>query len=233
MTRRRWVIAGSCRNTQCHVITALSKRTTAMPLRSIEIPARSNRIAPVRADRPCILTINGGSSSLKFALFAMADGPVRLLSGRIERIGMPGSRLVLADTKRGQVEDSEVEAPDQAAAVGWLIRRLGDLVGLKNIAVAGHRVVHGGNRLYRPELITPEILDELRRITPYDPDHLPGEIGAIEAFRRLNPELPRWRASTPASIMTCLASRRSSRSLGGMRRPESAAMASMASPTPI
>ena len=95
----------------------------------------------------------------------------------------------MADTDREQ-EDSEVEAPDQAAAVDLLIERLGHIVGLTSIAVVGHRVVHGGNRFYRPELITPEILKELRRIVPYDPDHLPGEIGAIEAFRRLDPELP-------------------------------------------
>ena len=83
-----------------------------------------------------------------------------------------------------------VAVPDQTAAVGMLIELLGYLVGLENIAVVGHRVVHGGNRFYRPELITPEMLDELRRIVPYDPDHLPGEIGAIEAFLRLDPELP-------------------------------------------
>jgi acetate kinase len=149
-----------------------------------------SRTASERADRSRILTINGGSSSLKFALFAMANRPARLLSGRIERIGMPGSRLVMADIEHGQEDDSEVEAPDQAAAVDLLIQRLGDLVGLKGIAVVGHRVVHGGSRFYRPELITPEIIEELRRIVPYDPDHLPGEIGAIEAFRRLDPERP-------------------------------------------
>src|SRR5262249_22609836 len=103
-------------------------------------------------------------------------------------IGMPGSRLVVGDG--GQEEDSAVEAPDQAAAVRLLIQRLGYLVGLENVAVVGHRVVHGGNRFYSPELITPGILDELRRIVPYDPDHLPGEIEAIEAFLRLDPERP-------------------------------------------
>src|SRR5262249_35164557 len=140
-----------------------------------------SRTASERADRSCILTINGGSSSLKFALFATADRPARLLSGRVERIGMPGSPLVVADADGGQQEDNAVEVPDQAAAVGLLIELLANLVGLKNVAVVGHRVVHGGNRFYRPELITPEILEELHKIVPYDPDHMPGEIGAIEA----------------------------------------------------
>ena len=156
---------------------------------SSEIPAGSSRTESERADRSCILTINGGSSSLKFALFALTDGLERLLSGRVERIGMPGTRLIVAEAGREQ-EDSEVEAADQAAAVDLLIERLGHLIALTNIAVVGHRVVHGGDRFFRPELITPELLEELRRIVPYDPDHLPGEIEAIEAFRRLDPELP-------------------------------------------
>jgi acetate kinase len=96
----------------------------------------------------------------------------------------------MADTERGQEEDSAVDAPDLVAAVSLLIERLGRIVGLTNIAIVGHRVVHGGNLFYRPEFITPEILEELRKLVPYDPDHLPGEIGAIEAFRRFDPELP-------------------------------------------
>ena len=160
-----------------------------MSLQSIEIPAGSSRIASERADRSCILTINSGSSSLKFALFAPDVRPARLLTGRVERIGMPGSRLVMAGADGGR-EDSAVKVPDQAAAVALLMDRLRRVVGLENVAVVGHRVVHGGNRFHRPELITPEILDELRRIVPYDPDHLPGEIGAIEAFLRLDPKLP-------------------------------------------
>jgi len=142
-----------------------------------------------RAQRSCVLTVNVGSSSLKFALFAAADSPSRLLSGRVERIGMQAARLVVAGID-GRHEESAVEAPDQAAAVGLLIQLLGCVVGLKNIAIVGHRVVHGGNRFHRPELVTQEVLEELRKIVPYDPDHLPGEIEAIEAFGRLDPELP-------------------------------------------
>lgn len=136
-----------------------------------------------------ILTINVGSSSLKFALFAPGDRPRRLLSGRVERIGTADSRLVMTATGCEQAVDLRVEAPDQAAAVGLVLDRLRGVVGLDGIAVVGHRVVHGGDRFHRPERITPEVLDVLRQIVPYDPDHLPGEIGAIEAFRRLDPDL--------------------------------------------
>jgi XFP C-terminal domain/Acetokinase family len=88
-----------------------------MYLHTTETQAGSSRTASEGTDRSCILTINGGSSSLKFALFAPADRPERLLYGRVERIGIPGSSLIMADTERGQEEDSEVEAADQAAAV--------------------------------------------------------------------------------------------------------------------
>ncbi len=148
------------------------------PQRS-KIPSGSSHAESERAERPYILTINGGSSSLKFALFALTDGLERLLSGRIERIGMPGAKLIVAEAGREQ-EDIDVVLADQAAALDLLIERLGHLNALTNIAIVGHRVVHGGDRFFRPELITPEILKELRTIVPYDPDHLPGEIGAID-----------------------------------------------------
>ena len=148
-----------------------------------------SRTESERADRSSILTINGGSSSLKFALFALADRPERLLSGRVERIGMAGTRLIVTEANRER-ENSEVEVEDQAEAVDLVIERLGSTIKLTNIGVVGHRVVHGGDRFFRPELITPELLQELSRIVPYDPDHLPGEIGAIEAFLRLDPGLP-------------------------------------------
>jgi acetate kinase len=161
-----------------------------MSLQSIEMQPGSSRTAAPRLDKSCILTINCGSSSLKFALFAASARPSRLISGRVERIGMPPSRLVMVGADGAQAEDRTVDAPDQTAAIELLVEILGYLVGLANIAVVGHRVVHGGNRFYRPALVTPSMLEELRNIVPYDPDHLPGEIGAIEAFLRLKSDLP-------------------------------------------
>jgi acetate kinase len=102
---------------------------------------------------------------------------------------MPGTRLSVTKEDHS-LADAEVDSPDQAAAVALLIERLGRFIDLKKLAVVGHRIVHGGDRFYRPELITPEVLAELRRMIPYDPDHLPGETEAIDAFRRYDPELP-------------------------------------------
>ncbi|HKI17352.1 MAG TPA: hypothetical protein VKA15_05710, partial [Isosphaeraceae bacterium] len=64
-----------------------------------------------------ILTINGGSSSLKFALFERTDPTSRLLSGRVDRIGLEDARWVVAQAGGGRVEDRRVDAPDLKAAV--------------------------------------------------------------------------------------------------------------------
>jgi acetate kinase len=145
---------------------------------------------PGGSPRPCVLTINGGSSSLKFAVFA-ADGPTeRIFSGRVERVGRGDSRLVVDEARDCPREERGVEAPDQAAAAGVVIERVGRGPGLAAIAAVGHRVVHGGGRFVEPEVVTPEMLDELRRISPLDPDHLPGEIALIEAMGRAVPRVP-------------------------------------------
>jgi acetate kinase len=148
-------------------------------------------VAPRPPDRSYILTVNGGSSSLKFALFDRTDPPARRASGRIERIGLPHPRLVVAGAG-GARHEAEVEAPDQQTAAGTLVEWLRREVGLGAVAAVGHRVVHGGGRYHRPEPVTDELLAELRRIGPYDPEHLPGELELIEAFRRLNPALPQF-----------------------------------------
>ncbi len=71
------------------------------------VPEPADRPA-ARAERSCFLTINGGSSSLKFALFTAADPPERLLAGRIERIGLPGPRLTVSEAG-GRTESHRVE----------------------------------------------------------------------------------------------------------------------------
>jgi acetate kinase len=136
-----------------------------------------------------ILTINGGSSSLKFALFERTDPSARLLSGRVDRIGLENARWVTTQADRGLKEDRRVEAPNQKAAVRLLIDWLDRAFGFAAIAAVGHRVVHGGSRYHEPERVTAELIEELRRLSPYDPDHLPGEIALIEAFRNRDPAL--------------------------------------------
>jgi acetate kinase len=116
---------------------------------SSKIPTDSSHAESERAERPHILTINGGSSSLKFALFALTDGLERLLSGRIERIGMPGSRLFVAEANREQ-EDSAVDSATEQRRGSGLWRRLGGLATLvfgggigENSPETRHRICEG------------------------------------------------------------------------------------------
>ena len=109
-----------------------------------------------------ILTINGGSSSLKFAVFERTDPFARLLSGRVDRIGLEGARWVLAQAGGGGGEDRRVDAPDQKAAVCLLIDWLERSGGFTEIVTIGHRIVHGGSRYHQPERVTAELIEELR-----------------------------------------------------------------------
>jgi acetate kinase len=136
-----------------------------------------------------ILTINGGSSSIKFALFEAGDPLRRILEGSIERIGLPEATLRVKGLNQADNFSRPLAAPDHTAAVGalmdWIEQRLGR-VALKAV---GHRVVHGGPKYSTPQLITKEMVEELRQLTPFDPEHLPEEILLTEAFHRRFPEL--------------------------------------------
>ena len=139
---------------------------------------------------PFILTINGGSSSIKFGLYGPALPSGCVVSGMIERIGIPESVMTITDRVIGRSEHWPIEAPCHRTSAERLLDWLEQWVGLRKIRAIGHRVVHGGVRYHRPEIVTPELLRELRRISPYVPGHLPAEIGLIESFCERCPTLP-------------------------------------------
>lgn len=136
-----------------------------------------------------ILTINGGSSSLKFALFQAGDTPVRLFSGMFERIGFPEGILTLNDVAGGTTERRTIHVPDHEACLDPLKRWLEERIRIDDILAIGHRVVHGGMTYSGPGRVTPHMLEELRRISLYDPEHLPSEIDLIDAFSKRYPNL--------------------------------------------
>ena len=142
-----------------------------------------------KTDAPCVLAINGGSSSIKFALYNADADMTRRLYGKIDRIGLPKATLTVYGIKEGPRTES-IDARDHATAASALMDLLARLPGADALAAIGHRVVHGGPKYREPRLITPEVLDELRRVSPYDPEHLPAEIRLIEAFADRYPGLP-------------------------------------------
>lgn len=111
-----------------------------------------------------VLTLNAGSSSLKYALFA---GASRVASASIGRL-----------------------AADPAAHEAALSRALADVAAHGPIAAVGHRVVHGGDRFVAPTRVDDAVVGELRRLAALDPDHLPAEIAVIEAMRARAPGTP-------------------------------------------
>jgi len=139
---------------------------------------------------PRILTINGGSSSIKFALFEATDTLRRILEGGIERIGLPEGTLRVKGADPADSFSRPVTAPDHTAAVGALMDWIEERLGRDALTAVGHRVVHGGPKYSEPQRITPEMVEELHRLSPFDPKHMPEEILLTEAFQARFPDLP-------------------------------------------
>ena len=139
---------------------------------------------------PRILTINGGSSSIKFALFEGGNSLQRILDGGIERIGSPDAIMRVKGVDQAANLFRPVKAPDHTAAVGTLMDWIEEGSGIGDLTAVGHRVVQGGPKYWKPQRITPEMIGELRQLSAFDPEHLPEEILLTEAFHRRFPDLP-------------------------------------------
>ena len=140
--------------------------------------------------KPYVLAMNGGSSSIKFALYRMGDPPKRRLHGKVDRIGLRGTTLTFDDPVHNRQDSRGIGDFDHRSAATFLIDWLDKQVGLASIGAVGHRVVNGGPHYSEPQRVTQELLDELRRISAYAPEHLPSEIAVIDLFRERVPGLP-------------------------------------------
>ncbi len=147
-------------------------------------------VAPAFSARPCILTINGGSSSIKFAIFEVAATPVRLVAGELTRIGQPKAKLVVKSVNGTHDISSEVNATNHLKAVDVLVKSIEKGGMLGNLAAVGHRLVHGGPDYWQPQLVSVAMMKRLQQSILFDPDHMPQELLLAEAFRRLFPVLP-------------------------------------------
>ena len=141
-------------------------------------------------DVNAILTLNAGSSSVKWALFRADSPPVRLASGKLERIGLPDGIVVVTNAATGESDRRTMPAVGRAEAVQVLVDHLSQRGREWNIQAVGHRVVHGGSRYADPVLLSREVMDELHRLSPYDPEHLPAEITLMETFGKQYPQVP-------------------------------------------
>ena len=136
-----------------------------------------------------ILTINAGSSSIKFALYN-SEMPLTLLySGQLERVGSKNSILSYFDgiTNKGNSVSMDTSEPNMAAniLIDWLVLQK----NFNSVEAIGHRIVHGMKHTHS-ETLTDEVLAELKTISGYDPEHLPEEINLVEIFKKRYPEIP-------------------------------------------
>jgi len=136
-----------------------------------------------------VLTINGGSSSIKFALYEADKTLKRGLYGKVDRIGLSGTNLTFHNADGKPQAGLNLTATDHKSAANFLIDWLEKQNGFASIQAVGHRVVHGMKHT-EPEMVTQDLLVELHRISPNDPDHMPREIELIETFRQRHPKLP-------------------------------------------
>jgi acetate kinase len=120
-----------------------------------------------------ILTINAGSSSIKFALFEAGAAQRRIDKGSIERIGLS-------------------DGPDQKAAIEqllqWVQKRAG--AGGEELSAVAHRIVHGGPKYSAPVRLSATVIAELKALSPFDPEHLPQELRLAETLAQRFPKLP-------------------------------------------
>src|SRR5258708_38694149 len=141
---------------------------------------------------PHILTINAGSSSVRFAIFSSGERPVRLLDGKMERVGGEAAAVTADRLAQRLKAEVTIAAPD----------------------AIGHRVVHGMQH-NQPERGSPSLLTDLLSIASFDPEHLPREIELIEAMQRRYPDVPQvaWfvtacHRGVPAEASLCRVLRR-------------------------
>jgi acetate kinase len=136
-----------------------------------------------------ILTINSGSSSVKFALYHMGQAETLVLSGSIERIGLHASLFHIRDAAGETLLEEHLDLPNHAAALKTLFEWLQGYAPGQDLDAVGHRVVHGGPEYNQPQWITPELLVTLKELVPLAPDHLPHELKAIRTVSRSYPSL--------------------------------------------
>ncbi len=131
-----------------------------------------------------LLTLNAGSSSVKFAAFSLSEaGMERLASGQIEGLGATATFSVRSSSgmKHEFVIDESGGRVDHAVAVGAILDWLEDAHLDKRVIAVGHRVVHGGVDFVAPTIVSESALAKLRSLIPLAPLHQPHNISGIEA----------------------------------------------------
>ena len=134
-----------------------------------------------------LLSVNAGSSTLKFRLYEMPEEKI-IMKGQYERIGLDGScyNLKIGEEKASAL----VEMKDHKEAVSLLLEHLlvfKVIASLDEIEAVGHRIAHGGSKYSKSSEIDNELLLEVEAISPLAPLHNPAALKGIKAFMEAIP----------------------------------------------
>lgn len=141
-------------------------------------------------DDKLILTINSGSSSVRFALYRMGKSESLVFVGKLERIGVEGGEFHAKDAKGVSLIEEKLNLPDHAAAFEVLMKWLENRETGARLNGVAHRLVHGGAAHLKPTVITSKLLNDLDGLIPLAPDHLPHELSAIKTVGKIFHDLP-------------------------------------------
>ena len=137
-----------------------------------------------------ILSVNAGSSSLKFTMFEMPEEKV-IISGTFEKIGLPDSFYTIK--YNGEKNRNEVVMKDHTASVKILLDELINYEVIKSydeIEGVGHRLVHGGDKYTESVLITEDVIETVNKLIPLAPLHNPANLIGVASFKEVLKETP-------------------------------------------
>ncbi|MEY8883085.1 acetate/propionate family kinase [Donghicola sp. XS_ASV15] len=132
-----------------------------------------------------LLTLNAGSSSIKFSVYPTGDGAA-LAHGQIERIGSDEGRIEF--NHGNQQTRTDVGQVDHAGALNRILDELGTHLKRSKIVAVGHRIVHGGPDFDAPQQLTPEVMTRLAEFEPLAPLHQPHNLAGVRAAMNAFPD---------------------------------------------
>ncbi len=129
-----------------------------------------------------ILTLNAGSSSIKFGVYGAGDEPVEIVQGQVENLG-PNAELEIEGGAAKLIGQA-----DHARAVVAILEAISPYLDGRSVAGVGHRIVHGGADFAAPEVLSQPVLDKLDRLIPLAPLHQPHNLAAVRAAQAAFPD---------------------------------------------
>ena len=140
------------------------------------------------AAKAYVLALNAGSSSLKFALFDAYAPSTPIVSGAFNGIGSTLATFTLKRVTGETLECAAIPALDHVGGLAYLLDRISAVSGCTAFVAVGHRVVHGGLHYRDPRRVDSTMLAELKRISAFNPVHLPCEIALMDVITAKFPQ---------------------------------------------